>query len=137
MIVFKQQAQQRCLEMKGAIMTLSRASLFVVFLWTMLSTTQNGLGAYSRPLVHGLPGADQNQMAADCLTLSSQSQKFSSLGGTGSFSIVASGGSCPWTVRSESSWITLTSIAMGDGNATITFTVLPTISARRQANHRQ
>ena len=69
-------------------------------------------------------------MAADCLTLSSQSQKFSSLGGTGSFSIVVSSGSCPWTVRNESSWITLTSIAMGDGNATITFTVLPTISAR-------
>ena len=58
-----------------------------------------------------------------CVTsLSSTSQNFTNSGGTGSFTVTASG-SCNWTAVSNNGFITVTSGANGSGNATVNFSV--------------
>jgi len=44
-------------------------------------------------------------------------------GGTGSFNIVASTASCGWRVQSHVPWLTITSAATGNGNATVQYNV--------------
>ncbi len=44
-------------------------------------------------------------------------------GGTGSISVTASDGSCPWTAVSNNPWISITAGATGTGNGTVGFSV--------------
>jgi hypothetical protein len=55
--------------------------------------------------------------------LSSQSQSFSSDGGTGSVNITT-GAQCEWAVEGGSGWVTLLSAANGTGPASVSFRVL-------------
>jgi uncharacterized protein (TIGR03437 family) len=56
---------------------------------------------------------------------------FSSAGGDGGVKLkVRSGDNCPWTARSETPWITVTSAPDGLGEATITYTVAPQTDTR-------
>jgi large repetitive protein len=57
-------------------------------------------------------------------------QSFSQSGGTAAIS-VAVGPSCPWTVTSDESWITITSGANGTGSGTVTYTFTQTASPRQ------
>src|SRR5262249_35684281 len=54
--------------------------------------------------------------------ISSNSQSFSSAGGSGSVAVTADNG-CAWSAISNASWLTVTSGASGSGNGTIGFNV--------------
>jgi hypothetical protein len=55
-------------------------------------------------------------------TVTPSPSHFDGRGGTGTLAIQAPG-SCPWTVTSSSSWITLTTQAAGKGNGSVGFSV--------------
>jgi hypothetical protein len=56
--------------------------------------------------------------------LSAGGQSFTAAGGNGSFTITTSAG-CAWTAASSVNWITVTGIATGTGNGTISFSATP------------
>ncbi len=56
--------------------------------------------------------------------ISPAAQSFAATGGGGSLTITAPTG-CDWTATSQASWITLSGVAQGSGNGTITFSVAP------------
>ncbi len=55
-------------------------------------------------------------------SLSPASQSFSTTGGVGSVSVIASSG-CPWAASSNSFWITITSGSSGSGNGVVNYSV--------------
>lgn len=63
-------------------------------------------------------------------TLSPSSQSLPATGGTGLFTLTATDPQCPWTARSNAPWLTLTSASSGNGNATVRFSVAPSVGAR-------
>jgi uncharacterized protein (TIGR03437 family) len=63
-------------------------------------------------------------------TLAPLNQSFSAVGGAGNFSITTSAANCEWTVRSNAPWLSITSATRGTGNATVNFTVAPSVGAR-------
>jgi hypothetical protein len=67
--------------------------------------------------------AQVRQEPSPCqFTISSSNQDFASAGGTGSVQIAGIQG-CPWTARSNASWITITATPAGDGNGAVEFRV--------------
>ena len=80
------------------------------------------------------------QEASPCqFTISSSNEDFASPGGTGTVQIAGVQG-CPWTARSNASWITITTTPSGDGNGTVEFRVAfnsqtPRAGALSIANH--
>ncbi len=57
-------------------------------------------------------------------SLSQNSNKFSTIGGTGSFKVLTST-NCSWTVQSNNSWIRITSGLNGQGNGIVSYSVDP------------
>ena len=75
--------------------------------------------------------AQVRQEPATCqFTLTSANQGFGNAGGTGTV-MVAGIQSCPWTARSNSSWIAITSSASGDGSGSLEFRVAPNSQGAR------
>lgn len=69
-----------------------------------------------------------------CLfTISPVNRSFPAAGGTGTITINSPDPQCPWMARSNAPWLTITSAAMGQGSATLTFNVAPTDSSRSGA----
>jgi hypothetical protein len=69
---------------------------------------------------------------AECsYSLSSGSLTVSNSGGSGSFSVTSSSPNCVGTVRSNDSWITITSDSLIIGEGTVSFTVQPNTGAAR------
>ncbi len=91
-----------------------------------LTISQNTGPARSATITIGNQTLTINQADSSCTyTLSSTSQTFSQLGGSGSFSI-ATGASCAWSVQTTYSWITIANSSQsGTGPATIQFSVAP------------
>ncbi len=71
-----------------------------------------------------------NQAAGCGYSLSSSGASFTAGGGMGSFSIITTDASCPWTAVSNNSWITVNT-ASGTGNGSISYTVQPNTGAAR------
>jgi M6 family metalloprotease-like protein len=59
-----------------------------------------------------------------CATLSSGSQSFGPLAGTGQFGVSAPS-SCSWTAQSAAEWITFTGAHSGTGSGTVNYSVTP------------
>ena len=77
--------------------------------------------------------ADQtaNFGAVACqFTITPVNRAFPATGGTGSITITSPDAQCPWTARSNVPWLTVTSVASGNGNAAVTFSVAATTAAR-------
>ncbi|MET0203318.1 MAG: PQQ-dependent sugar dehydrogenase [Casimicrobiaceae bacterium] len=64
----------------------------------------------------------QAAAAACSYSLSSAQASFGGAGGTGSVNVSA-GAACPWTARSNVSWVTLTSGTSGSGSGVVAYTV--------------
>lgn len=64
-------------------------------------------------------------------TLNPASASYGASGGTGQFTITASGGSCAWTATSNASWLTITSGASGTGSGTVGYSVAVNSGAAR------
>jgi len=58
-------------------------------------------------------------------------QSVAETGGSGSFAVSASAGTCAWTAASNASWITMTSGSSGAGNGSVSFTVAANSGAAR------
>ncbi len=68
--------------------------------------------------------ASVTQAAAACtMSLGDTSESFSPAGGSGTISVQASSGSCPWTATPDASWITIRTGASGSGNGTVTYDI--------------
>jgi len=75
-----------------------------------------------------------NQQAAlpSCTyTLNPTGATVPAAGGSGSFTVTASGSNCSWTANSAAQWITITSGASGNGNGRVEFTVAANQGASR------
>ena len=64
----------------------------------------------------------QAAAAACSYSLSSAQASFGGAGGTGSVNVSAGAG-CPWTARSNVSWVTLTGGTSGSGSGVVAYTV--------------
>ena len=67
----------------------------------------------------GIPGCSYN--------ISGPTAIFGNLGGQSAFTLTT-GGACPWSASSDSSWLTVTSARSGVGNVSINYTVTPNTS---------
>jgi uncharacterized delta-60 repeat protein len=72
-----------------------------------------------------------NQASGCTFGINPSSQNFNAAGGSGSFAVTASDGSCSWSSASNSAWITVTGGSTGNGNGTVTFTVAANTGAAR------
>ncbi|HEX9960277.1 MAG TPA: BACON domain-containing carbohydrate-binding protein, partial [Pyrinomonadaceae bacterium] len=72
-----------------------------------------------------------NQASGCTYAINPSSQNFSASGGSGSFAVTSSDGSCPWSSTGNVSWITITGGSTGGGNGTVTFTVAANTGAAR------
>jgi Putative binding domain, N-terminal/Viral BACON domain len=71
------------------------------------------------------------QEAATCqFTITSTNQDFANGGGTGTVTVTGILG-CPWTARSNTTWITIMSPTSGDGSGAVEFRVAPNSQAAR------
>jgi hypothetical protein len=103
------------------------------------SVVAGGGGASSSPTLHltgtlgqGLLGSSSGgtfaldagfwNPAAGCLSLSRTSQSFAASGGSASLN-VSGQASCSWMAASNDNWISITSAASGNGDATITYEI--------------
>ncbi|HZM92991.1 MAG TPA: BACON domain-containing carbohydrate-binding protein [Vicinamibacterales bacterium] len=69
--------------------------------------------------------AQVRQEAGTCqFTIASTNQDFGNRGGTGTVTVTGIQG-CPWTARSNASWITITPPSTGDGSGSVEFRVTP------------
>jgi len=57
-------------------------------------------------------------------------QTFSATGGSGSVAITGPDARCSWTAQSNAPWIKITSVANGNGDGTLTFSVEPSVGSR-------
>jgi hypothetical protein len=63
------------------------------------------------------------QSSGCTFNISPLNQNFTAMGGTGSFGITSSDGTCTWSAITNSSWITITGGSNGNGNGTVSFLV--------------
>ncbi len=67
---------------------------------------------------------DPNLSSSGCdYVLTPASINFMAAGGTGSAGVTASAEACPWTVKSNASWITVTSGSSGNGSGTVSYAI--------------
>jgi len=64
-------------------------------------------------------------------TITPRNQSFPVIGGTGGVTFTTADPQCQWTARSNAPWIRLTSATSGTGGGSLSFTVAPTVNARR------
>src|SRR5262249_6882526 len=84
----------------------------------MYSVAGNGGAARSGTISVGGQPYTVNQAAGCTYSLSPTSASAASSGGTGTVSLTTGSG-CAWTASSSGSWLTVTSVTSGSGNATI------------------
>ncbi|MDX2034932.1 MAG: FG-GAP-like repeat-containing protein [Blastocatellia bacterium] len=69
--------------------------------------------------------------ATSCvLTLTPTNAAIGAQGGPGTIAIAAPNASCPWTARTDASWISFTTPTSGSGSGNLGFSVAPTTAAR-------
>jgi N-acetylneuraminic acid mutarotase len=111
----------------------------VVDKWITITTTGTPISRYDHTAVWtgaemiilgGVAVTDPNSNSntggrysfAPPLTISANTQSFTSTGGAGSVNVTAQGG-CTWTAASNANWLTITSGGSGAGNGAVTFSV--------------
>ncbi len=88
-----------------------------------VSALGNTGAARSTNATIGTQSVTINQAASTCTyNLSTYSQTFGPAGGSGSFSFTTDP-TCPWTVQSSASYVTINSAQSGTGSATVQFSV--------------
>ncbi len=90
---------------------------------THFSVAANTGSARAGILAVGTESITITQEARACTyDVSTQSQSFAAIGGTGTLAVTTPAG-CGWTAQPTASWITITSGASGEGSAPIVYTV--------------
>src|SRR5262249_25307361 len=70
------------------------------------------------------------QAVSCAFSIAPRNQSFAATGGSGGVTITNPDPRCPWTARSDTPWIKITSASTGNGNGIVTFSVEPTVGSR-------
>jgi len=70
------------------------------------------------------------QSSACTYSISPGGQTFAAAGGSGTINITA-GPACPWTAASTATWVTITGVAAGSGNGSVTYQAVANTGAAR------